>query len=117
VSVALAEYGSTTVSTARLRGTAFVEIDPIQGNVVGYNAGVSIDEVAKNIAAGGTNIDYATGTGVQPVSIPRPSTRSRPRPRSCRPTSGSRRPACAGPTCRRSVGCTSPTSTPTCSTT
>lgn len=59
VSVALAEYGSTTVSTARLRGTAFVEIDPIQANVVGYNAGVSIDEVAKNIAAGGTNIDYS----------------------------------------------------------
>jgi N4-gp56 family major capsid protein len=68
VSVALAEYGNVTVTTAKLRGEAFVEIDPIQANVVGYNAAVSIDEVAKNIAQAGTTVDYATGTGVAPTS-------------------------------------------------
>jgi hypothetical protein len=36
--------------------------------VVGYNAGVSIDEVAKNPFQTGTNVDYATGTGVLPTS-------------------------------------------------
>ena len=68
VSVALAEYGNVTVTTAKLRGEAFVEIDPIQANVVGYNAAVSIDEIAKNIAEAGTTVDYATGTGAAPIS-------------------------------------------------
>ena len=68
VSVALAEYGNVTVTTAKLRGEAFVEIDPIQANVIGYNAGVSIDEIAKNIIQAGTNVDYATGSGAAPVS-------------------------------------------------
>jgi N4-gp56 family major capsid protein len=71
VSVALAEYGNVTVTTAKLRGEAFVEIDPIQANVVGYNAAVSIDEVAKLIAQAGTTVDYATNTivgGTQPTS-------------------------------------------------
>jgi len=67
VSVALAEYGNVTVTTAKLRGTAFVEIDPIQANVVGYNAGVSIDEIAKNIAQAGTTVDYAAGTAGTPA--------------------------------------------------
>ena len=71
VSVALAEYGAVTVTTAKLRGEAFVEIDPIQANVVGYNAGVSIDEIAKNIAQAGNNVDYSANTvtgGTQPTS-------------------------------------------------
>lgn len=68
VSIALAEYGNVTVTTAKLRGEAFVEIDPIQANVIGYNAAVSIDEIAKNIAQAGTTVDYATGTGAVPIS-------------------------------------------------
>lgn len=71
VSVALAEYGNVTVTTAKLRGEAFVEIDPIQANVVGYNAAVSIDEIAKNIAQAGTTVDYSANTivgGTQPTS-------------------------------------------------
>ena len=71
VSVALAEYGNVTVTTAKLRGEAFVEIDPIQANVVGYNAAVSIDEVAKLIAQAGTTVDYSANTvsgGTQPTS-------------------------------------------------
>lgn len=62
VSVALAEYGNVTVTTAKLRGEAFVEIDPIQSNVVGYNAAVSIDEITKNIAQAGTTVDYSAGS-------------------------------------------------------
>jgi N4-gp56 family major capsid protein len=71
VSIALAEYGNATITTAKLRGEAFVEIDPIQANVIGYNAGVSIDEIAKNIVQAGTNVDYSQTTvsgGTQPTS-------------------------------------------------
>jgi N4-gp56 family major capsid protein len=73
VSVALAEYGNVTVTTAKLRGEAFVEIDPIQANVVGYNAAVSIDEVAKLIAQAGTTVDYAVGTAVAAATVSRAS--------------------------------------------
>ena len=67
VSVALAEYGNAVVTTAKLRGTSFVEIDPIQANVVGYNAGVSIDEVAKSPFQTGANVDYAAGSAGTPA--------------------------------------------------
>ena len=63
VTVTLAEYGNAVTTTALLRGEAFVEIDPIAANVVGYNAGVSIDEVAKGVIQAGTNVDYAKGSG------------------------------------------------------
>ena len=112
VSVALAEYGNVTVTTAKLRGEAFVEIDPIQANVVGYNAAVSIDEVAKLIAQAGTTVDYAQGSQtVAPDLAGLDHARWTPSPQR---TSGWRRHACAGPTSRPSVAPTWPTSTPTC---
>ena len=68
VSVVLAEYGNVVVTTAKLRGTAFIEIDPVVANIVGYNAGVSIDAIAKVPFQTGTNVDYATGSGTLPTS-------------------------------------------------
>jgi len=62
VTLSLAEYGNAVITTAKLRGTSFVEIDPIVANVVGYNAGVSIDTVARNALGLGTNVAYATGS-------------------------------------------------------
>ena len=61
VTVTLAEYGNAVLTTAALRGESYVEIDPIVANVVGYNAGVSIDEVARNVLQAGSNVAYATG--------------------------------------------------------
>jgi N4-gp56 family major capsid protein len=61
VTVTLAEYGNSVLTTAALRGESYVEIDPIVANVVGYNAGVSIDEVARNVLAAGTNVAYTNG--------------------------------------------------------
>jgi N4-gp56 family major capsid protein len=40
-----------------------VDIDPIAANVVGFNAGVSIDTVARAALDSGTNVQYASGTG------------------------------------------------------
>jgi N4-gp56 family major capsid protein len=63
VTLTLAEYGNAVLTTAKLRGTSYIDIDPIVANVVGYNAGVSIDSIARNALAGGTNVQYASGLG------------------------------------------------------
>jgi len=68
VTVTLAEYGNAVLTTAALRGESYVEIDPIVANVIGYNAGVSIDEVARNVLAAGTNVAY-TNSKTSRVSI------------------------------------------------
>jgi len=58
--VSLAEYGSAVTTNAVLRGESYVEIDPIVANVIGYNAGVSIDSVARNaLSYGGTQFKNA----------------------------------------------------------
>lgn len=58
VTVTLNEYGNAVQTTARLRATAFAEVNPIVANVIGFNAGVSIDSVARNAAQAGTNVRY-----------------------------------------------------------
>lgn len=49
VTVSLAEYGNAVLTSAKLRGTSFVEIDPVVANVIGYNAGLSLDSIARNV--------------------------------------------------------------------
>jgi N4-gp56 family major capsid protein len=61
VTVTLAEYGNAVVTTAKLRGTAFVDVDSAAANIIGYNAGDSIDQVVREVLAAGTNVAYATG--------------------------------------------------------
>lgn len=68
VTVALAEYGNATNTTAKLRGTSFLEIDPLVANAVGYNAGVSIDTIARNILEAGTYVRYA-GTATSRATV------------------------------------------------
>ena len=63
VTVSLAEYGNVVVTTAASRGESYVEVDPIVANAVGYNAGVSIDEVARGVLQAGTNVAYTGGAG------------------------------------------------------
>ena len=43
VTVTLAEYGNAVNTTAKLRGTSFLDVDAVAANVIGYNAGISID--------------------------------------------------------------------------
>jgi len=63
VTLTLAEYGNAVLTTAKLRGTSFVDIDPVVANVVGYNAGVSLDTIARSALDQGTNVQYASGLG------------------------------------------------------
>lgn len=68
VTVTLTEYGSTVNTTAKLRGTAFLDVDAAAANLIGYNAGSSIDEVVREVLAGGTNVVYGGGGSTNPSS-------------------------------------------------
>jgi N4-gp56 family major capsid protein len=68
VTVTLNEYGNAVVTTAKLRGTAFLDVDSAAANIIGYNAGDSIDQVVREVLAGGTNVVYATGGTTTPTS-------------------------------------------------
>lgn len=62
ISVTLLEYGNAVQTTARLRATAFAQVNPLVANVIGFNAGVSVDTVARNAAQAGTNVRYTSTT-------------------------------------------------------
>jgi N4-gp56 family major capsid protein len=68
VTVTLAEYGNAVVTTAKLRGTSYIEIDPVAANVVGFNAGVSVDTIVRNVLAAGFNVRYASGGTTDPTT-------------------------------------------------
>ena len=68
VTVTLVEYGNAVKTTAKLRGTSFVSLDPAVANVVGYNAGVSMDTVARDVLKAGDNVRYATGGTTDPTA-------------------------------------------------
>ena len=68
VTVTLNEYGNAVITTAKLRGTAYLDVDAVAANVVGYNAGDSIDQVVRDVLAGGTNVIYGGGGSQTPSS-------------------------------------------------
>lgn len=61
VNVTLQEYGNAVQTTALLRATAFIEVNPVVANVIGFNAGISVDSVARNVVQAGTNVRYSGG--------------------------------------------------------
>lgn len=70
VTVTPQEYGNAVVITAKLQATSLMDIDTVAINTLGYNAGVSIDTVARAVFQAGTNVRYAAGddTASPPVS-------------------------------------------------
>ena len=58
--VTMQEYGNAVTTTALLRGTSMVPIDPLVAERVGYNAGKSIDTVAGTALQAGS-VTYDTG--------------------------------------------------------
>ena len=63
VTVTLTEYGAAVVTSAKMRGTSFVDIDPVTSNLIGFNAGLSVNAVARAALDAGTNVMYASGLG------------------------------------------------------
>jgi len=68
VTVTLAEYGNAVSTTAKLRGTSFLDVDAAAANIVGYNAGISVDSIIRDVLAGGTNVVYGGGGSSDPSS-------------------------------------------------
>ena len=68
VTVSLTEYGNTINTTAKLRGTAFLDVDAAAANLIGYNAGNSMDTVVREVLAAGTNVIYGGGGSTAPSS-------------------------------------------------
>lgn len=59
VTVTLREFGAAIQTTALMRGTAFIPVNPIVANLLGYNAGLSIDDRCKDLLKAGDNVRYA----------------------------------------------------------
>jgi N4-gp56 family major capsid protein len=66
--VTLIEYGNAVSTTAKLRGTSFLDVDAAAANIVGYNAGISVDSIIRDVLAGGTNVVYGGGGSTTPSS-------------------------------------------------
>ena len=58
VTVTLAEYGNTIQTTAKARGTSFLNIDADAANIIGYNMGDSLDKIVHDIVTEGSNVLY-----------------------------------------------------------
>ena len=68
IEVTLAEYGSAVNTTAKLRGTSFLDVDAVAANLIGYNAGSSIDTVVADVLKAATNVVYGGGGSTTPTS-------------------------------------------------
>ena len=60
ITVSLLEYGNAIQTSARLRSVAFMQVNPIIANVLGFNAGISVDGIARNVAQIGQNYAFNT---------------------------------------------------------
>jgi N4-gp56 family major capsid protein len=58
VTITLAEYGNASIPTAKVRATSYIELDPVIANLIGYNAAISIDGIARTAVMAGTNVRY-----------------------------------------------------------
>lgn len=57
LTVSMREYGTAVTNTALIRGTSMISLDPLIAERVGYNAGISIDTLAR-VALSQTSITY-----------------------------------------------------------
>lgn len=59
--VTLDEYGNAVTTTAQVRAFSYLGVDQDAANAIGYNAGESLDTIARDVLYGGSNARY-TGT-------------------------------------------------------
>jgi N4-gp56 family major capsid protein len=59
ITVTPLEYGNAIQLTAKLGATAFMEVNPIAAQVIGWNAGISTDGIARAAAGTGTQVAYS----------------------------------------------------------
>lgn len=56
--VTLGEYGNAVITTAKVRGTSFLNVDADAASIVGYNMADSLDKIVSDVANGGTNVTH-----------------------------------------------------------
>lgn len=61
LTVSMREYGTAVTNTALIRGTSMISLDPLIAERVGYNAGLSVDTLART-ALDVTSITYDDGS-------------------------------------------------------
>jgi N4-gp56 family major capsid protein len=70
VTVTLVEYGNAVNTTMKIRATSFIEVNPVVANVIGFNAGRSIDSVAQGVVEAGSNVRYSGQATSRDTVIP-----------------------------------------------
>lgn len=68
VTVSLNEYGNAAITSARVRGFSYLVVSSDVANVIGFNAGISFDSLARNPLLAGTNVRYA-GAATSRVTV------------------------------------------------
>jgi N4-gp56 family major capsid protein len=68
VSLTLAEYGSGVNTSFRVRATSFINLNQPVANIVGYNAGISLDTLARDVIQAIGTPRYA-GAAVSRVTV------------------------------------------------
>ena len=68
LTVSMREFGTAVTNTALIRGTSMISLDPVIAERVGYNAGRSIDTLAR-VALDQTTITYDDGSTATVGSI------------------------------------------------
>ena len=68
ITVTLVEQGNAVITSAKLRGTSFFNVDEDAANIVGRNAALSLDAIIVAVLAAGTNVVYS-GTATATNSI------------------------------------------------
>lgn len=61
LTVSMREYGTAVTNTALIRGTSMIAMDPLIAERVGYNAGLSVDTLAR-LALDATSVTYDDAT-------------------------------------------------------
>ena len=61
VTVTLVEQGNAVRTTAKARGTDLLELDRDAANLIGHNAGLSLDSIARAVLEAGSNAIFANG--------------------------------------------------------
>ena len=68
VTLTLVEYGNAVNTTFKVRATSFIPLERSLINLLSYNAGLSMDTIARAVLKAGTNVRYATGGGTDPTA-------------------------------------------------
>jgi N4-gp56 family major capsid protein len=69
VTVTLNEYGNVVLESQKLEALALTDVDPAIANIVAYNCADSVDQLAQNTLALGTNSIVTSGSNSATIAV------------------------------------------------